>query len=264
MLGYFTGYGSISGDFTIHEYGEEQCSRGYAFGPYVRSAYFLHYICSGKGVFESRGKRYELSAGQMFLICPGDLTYYKADDNDPWFYRWISFDGGYSQLLLRSAGLDAENPIFNDNNFKAGNALSRIVSEGRMSFCRLMSLFWAFADAISVQDGKTHSGGKKNYAALAKAYMHSHYMEDISVSEIAAVLGVDRSYLSRLFKEAEGVSPQEYLIAYRLRLAKSFLRETDFSIGNIARLVGYSAQIDFSKIFKSREGVSPRTWREKS
>lgn len=260
---FFVGNQSSCGDFNVHEYGDEQCVPGYAFGPYIRSTYFFHYIYSGKGIFEAEGKTHELNAGQMFLICPGQLTYYAADKYEPWHYRWISFDGGYSEILLKSAGLSADSPVFTDHSGNAGKALKEITKKrGRGSFCSLMSAFWSFADAISTENEK--NAPAEEYVKMAKAQIHSHYMEQLTVGEIAGRIGIDRSYLCRLFKAAEGLSPKEYLIEYRLNLAKRFLRETDCSVSAAARLVGYNDSLDFSKIFKSRFGISPSKWKKEA
>ncbi|MCH5188696.1 MAG: AraC family transcriptional regulator [Oscillospiraceae bacterium] len=259
MINYFTGFENLSGDFTVHEYGEEQCPSGYGFGPYIRQTYFIHYIYSGKGIFRAEGKEYRLKAGQIFLILPGQLTYYEADKDDPWHYRWISFDGGYSEVLLRSAGLSIQSPIYTDDEHgSAGKALEVIVQNGIVPFCQLMSEFWSFAD--SLLRGKRPIAD--SYVRRAKAHIHSHYMEPLSIGEIAAGAGIDRSYLSRLFKDSEGISPQEYLIRYRLHLAKTLLLETDYNVSSVARLVGYSDALDFSKRFKSRFGLSPLKWRK--
>lgn len=257
---FFLGNNNESGDFNVHEYGDEECARGYGFGPYIRSSYFLHYIYSGKGFFEAEGKHYDLSAGQMFLICPGSLTYYCADLNEPWHYRWISFDGGKAQWLLNSARLNRENPIFIDETGEAGEALKKITDmRGQHSFCGLMNSFWSFADAIAHENEK--NAPAEDYVQMAKAQIHSHYMEQLSIGKIAAGIGIDRSYLCRLFKAKEGVSPKEYLIEYRLSKAKSFLSEGECSVSAAARLVGYNDSLDFSKIFKARFGVSPSRWK---
>ena len=259
MLVYFTDFENMSGDFNIYEYGEEQCNSGYGFGPYIRQTYFLHYVYSGKGVFRAEGREYQLRAGQMFLILPGQLTYYEADKDDPWFYRWISFDGGLCETMLRSAGLGIETPVLDDDSLgSAGKAIEKLVSGGAVSYARLMSDFWNFAD--SLPQSKTPASDRR--IRRARAYIHSHYMEQISVGEIAAAVNIDRCYLSRLFKEHEGIPPQEYLIRYRLRIAQSLLLDTDYDISTVARLVGYEDILNFSKRFKSRFGVSPFKWRK--
>ena len=86
----------IPTDFYPVQYGEEQCNRNHSFGPCVRNNYLLHYVFSGKGIFQTENNTYHLHKGQMFLISPNQLTYYKADDSDPWLYRWIEFNGSMS------------------------------------------------------------------------------------------------------------------------------------------------------------------------
>ena len=55
------------------QYGEEQCNRNHSFGPCVRSNYLLHYVYSGKGIFQTENNTYHLHKGQMFLISPNQL-----------------------------------------------------------------------------------------------------------------------------------------------------------------------------------------------
>lgn len=65
---------------------------GHSFGPAVREYFLLHYVVRGKGIFR-RGKReYTLQAGEIFVIRPGEVTYYEADMRDPWEYMWAGFD----------------------------------------------------------------------------------------------------------------------------------------------------------------------------
>lgn len=127
------------------QYGEEQCNRNHSFGPCVRSNYLLHYVYSGKGIFQTENNTYHLHKGQMFLISPNQLTYYKADDSDPWLYRWIEFNGSMSQSILKSVGLNESTPIYTDDeNNSVGNALCNIISSGEMCFELLMQKFWNF------------------------------------------------------------------------------------------------------------------------
>ncbi len=259
MRDYFTDFENLSGDFRIYEYGEEQCPKGYGFGPYIRQTYFFHYIYSGKGVFRAGEREYRLRAGQMFLIFPGQLTYYEADAEDPWFYRWIAFDGSLCEALLCSAGLSEECPIFDDDaSCPAGEALKKIVDGGVTSYARLMSDFWNFAAALPQE----RTSASNRHLRRAKTYIHSHYMEPLSVRQIADAVNIDRSYLCKLFKEHEDVSPQEYLIGYRMRVAQSLLLDTDYNISTVARLVGYEDPLNFSRRFSSRIGLSPYKWRK--
>ena len=70
-----------------------------------------------------------------------------------------------------------------------------------------------------------------------------------------------RSYFGRIFREAVGKSPQEFLISYRMTRATELLKLTELSIGDIGNAVGYPNQLHFSRAFRSVYGISPRQWR---
>nr|WP_325240264.1 AraC family ligand binding domain-containing protein [uncultured Oscillibacter sp.] len=75
----------FSNDFTknidamIYTCGYENCEPGHSYGPLLRNGYMVHYILSGKGVYQCRGRTFHLGEGEAFLICPGELIYYLAD-----------------------------------------------------------------------------------------------------------------------------------------------------------------------------------------
>ena len=86
-------------------------------------------------------------------------------------------------------------------------------------------------------------------------------MLNISVEDIAESSGLNRSYFGKIFREAVGKSPQEFLISYRMIKAAELLKRTRYSVSQIGAAVGYPNQLHFSRAFKSVYGVSPRNWR---
>ena len=73
--------------------GIEVCKSSHSFGPAIREQYIIHYILDGKGIYKVGDKVYNLEKNQGFLICPGDLTYYETENDDPWTYIWVAFNG---------------------------------------------------------------------------------------------------------------------------------------------------------------------------
>ena len=73
--------------------GSESCAPGHFFGPAVRTHYLIHFIRSGKGRYMRGNSEYALKKGDAFLILPGETTKYMADEEEPWEYTWIAFDG---------------------------------------------------------------------------------------------------------------------------------------------------------------------------
>ena len=75
---------------SVYNVGHQRCTPRYQWGPGVRNHYLIHYVVSGCGVYETRGQRYSLQAGEAFLALPDtEITYY-ADENDPWEYVWVA------------------------------------------------------------------------------------------------------------------------------------------------------------------------------
>lgn len=87
-----------------------------------------------------------------------------------------------------------------------------------------------------------------------------HYAH-AKISDIASYIGITRSYLTHIFKQKMEISPQEYLVSYRLEQGSRLLRTTRMSIGEIAEKIGYENPLTFSKIFKNVYGVSPKNYR---
>ncbi|WP_406724801.1 AraC family transcriptional regulator [Streptomyces sp. GD-15H] len=85
-----------------------------------------------------------------------------------------------------------------------------------------------------------------------------------TVAALAAKAGVSRAALARRFTERVGEPPMTYLTGWRLALAADRLRDTDDTIGAIARHVGYGSAFALSTAFKRAYGVSPQEWRTRA
>ena len=246
------------------QYGEEQCNRNHSFGPCVRSNYLLHYVYSGKGIFQTENNTYHLHKGQMFLISPNQLTYYKADDSDPWLYRWIEFNGSMSQSILKSVSLNESTPIYTDDeNNSVGNALCNIISSGEMCFELLMQKFWNFIYCLTDGEQINTVSNAEEYIQKAETFIKTNVHKKISVSDVAKYIGIDRSYLTRLFNEYKKTSPQNYIISLKMNTAALYLKNTNVSVTETAQSVGYYDTHIFNRTFKKQFGVPPTTWRQK-
>jgi signal transduction histidine kinase/AraC-like DNA-binding protein/ABC-type sugar transport system substrate-binding protein/DNA-binding response OmpR family regulator len=98
----------------------------------------------------------------------------------------------------------------------------------------------------------------------AVAYIHQNYQLPLTRQEIADAIGVNKDYLSRIFRRELGVSPWDYLNRYRIAQARELLRSTHASIAAIGADVGFSDPAYFSRVFHKEAGCSPREYRETS
>ena len=100
-----------------------------------------------------------------------------------------------------------------------------------------------------------------NYVEEALTYLESNYACNVSVQDLADSIGLNRSYLHRLFKSAIGSSVQEYLLDLRIRKACALLKSTELPVSIISLSVGYEDTLYFSRLFKRKKGVSPSQYR---
>ena len=82
------------------------------------------------------------------------------------------------------------------------------------------------------------------------------------IAALAADCGYSRSRFTRLFTEAIGLSPRDYLTRCRMERARTLLAESAMNISEIAYAVGYHDVYFFSRHFKQVVGLAPRTYRE--
>ena len=210
-----------------------------------------------------------MTPGHGFLLVPGQVSTYCADSADPWVYTWIEFDGLRAHESLHLAGISGTKPIYTARNAEAGrmveDEMMYIVNHGSASPIHLIAHGFLFLDTLVQCSAGRRSGGERRvrdfYIKEALTFIEQNYQRDISIEEIAAVSGLNRSYFGKVFRDAVGESPQAYLLHYRMARAAQLLKETRLSIGEIAALVSYDNQLHFSRAFKNVHGVSPREYR---
>lgn len=262
-------------DLTIYHFGRHHCSPGYSVGPMmVWNHYLFHYIISGKGTLFSTDdsgvvREYSLSAGQGFMIWPGQLSTYTSDEEDPWEYAWIEFDGQKAKESVLKAGLLHNHPVYmcqdDDERDMMVNELLWIVNNPDRPSMELVGHFYVFLSAL-IQSSTQHdlvSDGTQNETYLQKAtdYIMQNYYRKLTVQEIADFCDVHRSYLFQIFTTSLGLAPLQFLINYRMRKAGALLRTTNHSINDISAMVGYSNQMNFIRAFKRVMGTTPLKWK---
>lgn len=92
-------------------------------------------------------------------------------------------------------------------------------------------------------------------------FIHTHYGDDISLDQLAAVAAMSRYHYLRVFKRQTGLTPHSYLRNVLMDQAALHLRTTDASISEIALRLGFASPGHFSDAFKRRYGVTPSAFR---
>ena len=93
-------------------------------------------------------------------------------------------------------------------------------------------------------------------------YIEENYNKEIGLNDAAAIVFITPNYLSELFSREKGCSFKEYIIQKRIEIAKKLLCDLEYSIGDIAKKIGYGDEKHFSKLFKKYTGVTPSEFRK--
>ena len=260
-------------DFALIYCGKEHCEPSYCYGPNRRENFVLHIITEGRGVLETAGRSYHLKENEAFILFPDTEAYYKADSASPWTYIWVGFDGVKAYDTMINAGFSAVSPVqsFSGELVKGlENKIDKMLRASNLSLSnelRRNSLLMDFmADLVENNEQKSGSADTEHpqniYVKHATDYITRHLGERIRIKELADYIGVNRSYLATSFKNALGISPQEFLVGLRMDRASSLLRSTAAPISVIAEQVGYDDPMAFSRIFKKYTGMSPKHFRD--
>lgn len=139
--------------------------------------------------------------------------------------------------------------------FLEKSGLYRNIREYALELCRITRL--ALEPASGDDEGRP-----SQQVEWIRHFISQNLHTDLSLTSLADSVHLSSSYVSRLFKKETGVTITDYITAERLEKARQLIEQTDQSIENITRQVGYPTHHYFTKRFKQRYGVTPKEYRQ--
>lgn len=264
-------------DLGLYQFGWEHCEPSHSFGPAMRNHFLFHYVISGTGTLIAENSKkesisYSIKSGQGFMIFPNQICTYIADAQQPWEYVWIEFDGLRAKETVELSGLCVNSPVYKAKYKDVAQTMKDemlyIINHKDDSPFHLIGHLYLFIDSFVKSSAITQISKSNNlrdfYIKEALSFIEQNFQNDITVEEIAACCGLNRSYFGKIFHKVLGKSPQEFLISYRMTKATELLKLTSLSIAEVGSAVGYSNQLHFSRAFKKIYGISPRQWRNEN
>lgn len=241
-------------------------------------------VVSGRIYIGEEAQHWEVSPGQMIILCPDKYHYsVKPCDVETCLY-WLHF-----KEADRPEEQSARSSI---SNFREKAKLSRTESyhimlpkyedltEPTLVYAliqRLIGLstehrsqaFWQeqqlFADLLKIIENRQKAevlSPSLQLAEKTEAYIKRHYRSRISNRDLSKAFHFHSNYITRCMQEVFHCTPMAYLHQYRLDQAKLLLIKTDWTITRIAGYVGFEYSPYFSSCFKKQEGVSPLQFRK--
>lgn len=116
--------------------------------------------------------------------------------------------------------------------------------------------------ATSRSELPTYAGGLPQHQLLQILdYIDAYLSSEMTLADLAALVGMSQFHFGRLFKQSLGLSPYQYLLQQRVERAKQLLKQTDKSIVEIALECGFNSHSHFGRKFRQLTGSTPRAYR---
>ncbi|MBP3633420.1 MAG: AraC family transcriptional regulator [Oscillospiraceae bacterium] len=229
--------------------GEAEVSPNQVWGPKTIDYYLIHKIIKGKGTLYIRDTVYHLQAGQAFILAPGEIASWVSDSTDPWGYQWVGFTGELA------GGFSSVTPVFTapEGMFSHVNTNLRD-PEDTLCYMLAGDLFHLYGFLLN--DGKE----RQDHIRKIVDYILDNFTRDLSIQEIADHVGLNRDYISKLFKKKTGITIQQRISNARYTEAIRYLY-MGYPVKEAANLSGFKDVSNFSKQFKRLHGICPKDWK---
>ena len=157
--------------------------------------------------------------------------------------------------------LQPELPEFLEKLRRLGYAVKLDTNGTNPAMLKALLMSLDFYNILNMKEEKIvdHSAATALHAAMYIEEASSHFLE---VGKLAKKFGLSRNRFTKVFTDYWQISPQEYLINYRISHAKNLLVNTAQTIGEIAARLGYSDHYFFARQFKAKTGFSPGVFRK--
>lgn len=222
--------------------------------------YELEIIAEGEIHTVYNGRELLAVRGDVFLMTPQDLHEYSGG-KDAAIYK-LQFNGDAIPDALRMKIIDMKSRQLHPSDEVLSETIALLsamqgeaVRRSAVISARLLECVLLLVTEEVAEDEPRRTGEADMQRALF--YIHEHFKESPTLSEVAAIIPLDPRYFCRRFKEYTGKTYKEYLTGLKLRFARRLLLATDLSVLRIAESAGFGAQSHFNKEFKREFGVPP-------
>lgn len=256
---------------TVYPPGQHPDHHHFSFGQgRVIEEYQLIYITAGKGILQTQsGGKFEIIAGDGFILFPGEWHRYKPDTRSGWTESWVGFKGKNSFLQSSEHLLSRKSPKFSigmdDRLIRQFSNIFEMVKSDFIGAEYVLSgsvifLIGHILTHLKRQELKITSQTDE-IITRAKSLLESGFSGKVSLEDIAGQLNISYVWFRTYFKKHTGFSPYDYLLNIRINHARLLLKNSNRSIKEISQTSGFESQQQFSKTFKKKTGLSPIQFR---
>lgn len=229
--------------------------------------YHMIYVMNGSYNITINGCPYVLSDNMITMAKPGDTQSWCNDNEQPvdtYEIKFAVLDDDFEGSLALLPDIIYGNLFYRSLVEKIIQEKNCLQSEYQEYIA--MYLNTLLHDLIRVQTNKTtrpedDSRGRFSPAQVAAKYIQANYSSDISLDTVAEAINFNKSYLSTAFKQAEGITINEYIYKYRSYKACELIAYSDLQLSEVSIMTGFKHIQHFNRVFKKYIGIPPGEYR---
>jgi len=242
----------------------------------------LVYIKNGFAMHTVGEKNMILTAGDLFLITPGQVHAYFGALNTR-LYNCLFFPEQLG-ILDEISNLPGFRFLKDEKSDDKWQKLSLDINERQSVLHYLDKMLWeaenkpigwnikieALLSELLVccsriyasRDSLRSENPYVHYVYRALEYIEKNFSGDFQIKDVAENIGISSDYLAKLFRQVIGISPIEYMKTYRISVAMERLKNPNESISSISSELGFRDISHFSRQFKQVTGKSPTSFKK--
>ena len=234
--------------------------------PHAHNYAELFYIVGGDGQFRIEDKLYPVRANQMVIVNPNVIHTEVSYEAHPLEYIVLGIEG--LELTMSRDQITRYRILDYRGGGDILTCLRHILQETQSAQPGYEAICQAYMEILilrlmrSASFSVTSTPAVSHQCASIRHYIDTHYKEPLSLDLLAEEAHVNKYYLAHEFKEEYGLSPINYMLSRRIEESRYLLQETDMSMSQIARILGFSSASYFSQSFRRAEGMSPVAYRK--
>ncbi len=237
----------------------------------------LFYVVSGNGFFVAEGEEFPVGKNDMVIINPHVEHTEKSWSTSPLEYIVLGIDGlvfSFENIASAQEGISVETAsgAVYKYNLQSSNVYAYLnimleealhkeenFEEVCQNLLEVVLICMLRNDNLTIVNNNNKILNRE--CVQIKNYLDANYSEKITLDTLAAFTHMNKYYMAHAFTKYTGLSPINYLIQKRIQEGKALLESTNYSIAQIATMLGFSSQSYFSQAFKTTTGKTPIRYR---
>lgn len=235
--------------------------------------YLMIFCSTGRGQLDVETKpgtrqRFDIRAGDLILLSPGQSHRYEAHRQQPWTIFWLHFSGELADHYLEHLGVTPEAPVCHLGVAPKLLAEFHELMAPRLSGNRINTLIHqslALKELLGYCALQRRRQDEQRTGAFdldtVHTFMQQHIRQPLSLETLAGSVGLSRHHFARIYKQMTGETPIQHFLQLKMQHACFLLEVSDRQVQDVAQELGYEDAYYFSRLFKRIIGLAPDHYR---